>query len=133
MATGVEQNEYAAFDWMTSAMDLGHHIAPVMVVDFYINGRGTAKDFQAAREICKRKSAEGNELAQAKLGRMYIDGIGVPRDFVIGYAWLNIAAAAGDEAAGLWRDEIETRMSKEQIEMAQSLSTNWEVGGLISR
>ena len=34
---------------------------------------------------------------------MYVGGVGVPKDYVVVYAWLNLAAAQGNE---LIRDQI---------------------------
>jgi len=64
---------------------------------------------------------------------MYLDGVGVPRDYVFSYAWLNIAAAAGEDSAMEWRDNLEEKMTKTQIAEAQRLASRWEVGTSISR
>ena len=60
-------------------------------------------------------------------------GEGVPQDYVLAYAWLNLAEMSGDEAApGVleaakvkWtKKEIQLLMTAEQIARAQEMSTN---------
>ena len=53
---------------------------------------------------------------------MYSEGRGVPRDYVLAYAWLNLAGAQGIEWARENRDNIRARMTAEQIARAQELS-----------
>ena len=55
-----------------------------------------------AAEACKRyrKAAEQNFAdAQADLGAAYSLGAGVPKDLVLAYKWLTLAAARGNEFA----------------------------------
>ena len=42
---------------------------------------------------------QGQALAQLKLGLMFAFGEAVPEDYVLGYAWMNLAAAQGNELA----------------------------------
>jgi hypothetical protein len=68
--------------------------------------------------------------AQAAVGTSYLEGNGVPRNYVLAYAWLNIAAAQG----GAWFlqsapvairnhiDAITKLMTPAQIAEAQKLS-----------
>jgi TPR repeat protein len=53
---------------------------------------------------------------------MYADGKGAIQDFVTGYAWLNLAAAQGNEIALEGRKNVLKEMSPGQIEEAQKLS-----------
>jgi clan AA aspartic protease (TIGR02281 family) len=75
-----------------------------------------------------RKSAEqGDANGQWMLGRMYQDGRGVPRNYVIAYMWTNIAVgrvstAADRDAALKFRDSIAIAMSPTQIANAQQIS-----------
>ena len=56
----------------------------------------------------------------------------MPQDYVLAYAWLNLAEMSGDEAAGVleaakvkWtKKEIQLLMTAEQIARAQEMSTN---------
>jgi TPR repeat protein len=54
---------------------------------------------------------------------MYGLGTGVPTNYVLAYAWFNVAAASGDEGATNSRSRVETGMTPSQIAEAQQLST----------
>jgi TPR repeat protein len=54
---------------------------------------------------------------------MYYSGEGVPEDYVLGYAWLNLAAAQGGEVSREGKDNFWTLMTPDQIARAQELST----------
>ena len=70
-----------------------------------------------------RKAAEqGHAPAQYNLGAMYGNGEGVPEDYVQAYAWLNLAAAQGDEKAVEGKDLLRPRMTSEQVAEAQKLA-----------
>ena len=66
--------------------------------------------------------------AQFNLGVMYADGQGVPEDYVLGFAWLNLAAAQGNERASEYRDNLQTRMNADQIAQAQEMSATLSDG-----
>jgi len=76
-------------------------------------------DFRAAFDSLRVKAEAGDAQAQTRVGEMYEDGLGVPRDFVSAYTWYNVAAAAGSAFARVARDELETRMTPEQVSAAQ--------------
>ena len=70
---------------------------------------------------------QGDVEAQYILGVAYTDGEGVLQDYVKAHAWLNLAAAAGKEAARKARDSVGSRMTREQIADAQKLAAEfWE-------
>jgi TPR repeat protein len=68
---------------------------------------------------------QGYSPAQATLGAMYADGIGVLQDFVYAHMWLNIAASQGVEGATEFRDLVAKIMTPEQIAEAQTLAREW--------
>ena len=51
-----------------------------------------------------------------------VQGEGVPEDYVVAYAWFNLASAQGNEGAIGARDNLRTRMTPDQIARAQELS-----------
>ena len=57
---------------------------------------------------------------------MYIQGKGVPQDFVRAYMWLNLSAARGDENGKKGRDIFMSLMTPAQLAEAQRLSSEWE-------
>ncbi len=67
-------------------------------------------------------SEQGDANAQANLGSMYASGEGVPEDYVLAYAWFNLAGAQGVEEAQEAKDRLSRRMTSEQVARAQELS-----------
>ena len=65
---------------------------------------------------------QGLADAQNNLGLMYANGEGLPDDYVLAYAWYNLAAAQGNEVARKNKDNLRTRMTPDQIARAQELS-----------
>lgn len=80
------------------------------------NLNDAAKQSQLAAEL-------GDLSAQFDLGfRVYGGGEGVPQDHVIGYMWLNLAAAQGHESSAKGRDIIARKMTATDIKTAQRLA-----------
>jgi TPR repeat protein len=74
----------------------------------------------------------GDATAQDSLGVMYLNGEGVPRDYVAAYTWFNIAAAtvpASDEGwharLDRFRDTIAGDMTPAQVEEARARAMAW--------
>ena len=60
------------------------------------------------------------------LGLMYVNGQGVPQDFVLAYMWLNLSATQGFQSAIKNRDIVARRMTPAQIAEAQKLAREWK-------
>ena len=71
----------------------------------YERGLGVLQDYAKAMRLCRLASAQGDAYAQYKLGRLYQDGPGVPKDVVTAHMWLNVASANGERDAGLLRNK----------------------------
>ena len=56
-------------------------------------------DYSTAIRLLQPFAEEGNLRAQIRLGAMYYDGIGVPRDRVEAFKWYQLAAAKGSVEA----------------------------------
>ena len=57
---------------------------------------------------------QGDEVGQWNLGNMYAKGEGVPKNYVIGYMWLNIAGAQ-EPLIRVDRDALKKELTQEQI------------------
>ena len=64
----------------------------------------------------------GYAAAQSNLGLMYANGWGVPEDYVRAYAWWILAAAQEIESAIQNMNDLETRMTADDIARAEELS-----------
>ncbi len=82
---------------------------------------GGGEPTEAARYFLTA-AKQGHAYAQFELGKLYRDGHGVPKDYVLAYMWMNIAAASGSEQSEQNRDELAKHMTREQIAEAQRLS-----------
>ncbi len=60
--------------------------------------------------------------AQARLGEAYSRGDGVEEDLVQAWAWFDLAATKGDEAAAVERRKLRLRLSEEQLAEAMTFS-----------
>lgn len=77
--------------------------------------------FQAAQWL--KKSAEaGYKFAQCNLAGYYEEGIGLPRDYVLAYMWYSVAINSGVTWAPDQRDDLEIKMSRDEVLEAQKLA-----------
>jgi TPR repeat protein len=84
---------------LRKAAEGGHAYAQYNLGFCYSNGKGFAKDVEAAAEWYAKAAAQGNATAQNNLGVIYNDGAGVARDFKAAAAWYAKAEAQGDANA----------------------------------
>ena len=89
-------------------------------------------DYAVAAQWFRKSADQGNATAQDSLGVMYVNGEGVPQDYVQAYAWFTLAAANVPEADQPWharldrfRNEITANMTAAQIADAQKLTREW--------
>jgi len=57
---------------------------------------------------------------------MYETGAGVPRDNVLAYVWMNLAASQRDDEAKKHRENLERMMTAAQTAEAQRLAREWK-------
>ena len=86
------------------------------------------KPAEALREWRAAADA-GERRAMLALGRLYVQGLGVPQDYVEAHKWFNLAAARGEMAAVKRRDALASRMTPEQVASAQERARTWRPGG----
>jgi TPR repeat protein len=60
------------------------------------NGTGTPKDVPTAIAVLNRAARQNSPIAQNRLARILVDGLGVPVDKVQGFKWHLIAKTAGN-------------------------------------
>ena len=66
-------------------------------------------------------------MAQFNLSVLYVLGVGVPEDYVKGYAWTILAAAQGHERAIEAKELLRKKMTAEQVAEAQKRASRlWE-------
>lgn len=67
----------------------------------------------------ERASRYGNKHAQTSVAMMYLKGVGVSKDWVVGYAWLKLASSLGNPETGRARDDVYTQLSDEEKSRVQ--------------
>ncbi len=81
-------------------------------------------------------AASGDRRAMLALGRLFVQGVGAPQDYVEAHTWFNLAASRGEAAASKERDALASKMTAEQVATAQARAAAWgsakaETGGLV--
>jgi TPR repeat protein len=91
----------------------------------YLKGEGVKKDEKMALMWFKRAAYQELPDAQGMCSYFYVNGVGVPQDYVEAYAWLNLSVANNSSSEGgrALREETMSLMTKEQIAEGQKRST----------
>ena len=112
--------------------DQGDAKAQFHLGTMYENGQSVPQDYGASVKWYRKAADQGDAAAQSNLGLMYGAGKGVPRNFVLAYMWCNLASASysADETkmrdhAVEFRNAIATKMTPDQIALAQRLAREW--------
>jgi TPR repeat protein len=131
---GTEQNHAVSLAWFRKAADQGDADAQFNLGRIYGKATGTYATMRAAPqddvEAVKwyRRSAEQDyRPAQFNLAEIYAEGSGgVPRDDVLAYFWMSLAASGGDQAAAQKLERYAAHLSAAQIDSARGLVADWK-------
>ena len=67
----------------------------------------------------------GDRRAMLALGRLYVQGLGAPQDYLEAHKWFNLAASRGEAAAVKERDALAAKMTPQQVVAAQERAAAW--------
>ncbi len=124
METGRFEEAYNA---LLPAARSGNADAEELIGVMYALGLGVEKDPERAFEWYLRSSMKGHPGAQSGLGWYYELGLGMPApDLVRAYLWYGLSAIGGDPDAVDSLEEIQRRMTQEQIDRAQVLINDYK-------
>ena len=70
----------------------------------------------------------GDAKSMLALGRLYVQGLGVPQNYVHAHMWFSLAASRFKPEAMKERDALAARMAPEQVAKAQELAAAWQPG-----
>jgi TPR repeat protein len=105
----------------------GNAEAEELIGVMYALGLGVEKDPERAFEWYLRASMKGHPGAQSGIGWYYELGIGMPApDLVRAYMWFALSAIGGDPDAVDSLEELQTRMTQEEIARAQVLVNDYK-------
>lgn len=74
-----------------------------------------------AKKEMHRLAKENRPYAQFMLGKMFVRGKGIKKNYIRGYKWLALAEDNGIKAAGNLKDKIRKKMSSTQVYKAKSM------------
>jgi len=124
--SGVSQDHAKAVFWYRKAAEQGSGSAQTYLGVMYEKGISVPQDDKEAASWFHKAAEQGHGEALYILGGMYERGQGaIQADLVQAHKWFNLAVAVGFEVAQDNLDEIEAKMSPEQIEKARSLAKEW--------
>jgi TPR repeat protein len=95
-------DQQEAFNYYKKAADNGNAEAQNFTAFYYYSGvqDGMARDEVKAFKYAKKGALQGNAKAQQLLGVLYMQGLpGVPKNEVLGYAWVDQAVKQGNPDA----------------------------------
>jgi uncharacterized protein len=91
------------------------------------------RDYKSAVFWLKKSADQGAFSGQYGLAGLYVQGEGVPQDYVMAHMWYNLAVAGvgvgGDMQVDLARpkrDALAAKMTPEQLTEAQRLAREWK-------
>jgi hypothetical protein len=88
------------------------------------NGRGVPADPVAAMVWFRKAARQGDGAAQVNLGKKYLAATDSPEHAALAYAWFNLAASSGDAQAAALKQELSVRLSRDEIQRAQRMSSS---------
>jgi TPR repeat protein len=116
---GVPQDNAEAVRWYRLAADQSYAFAQGNLGFMYRNGLGVPRDNAEAVRWYRLAADQGNANAQFNLGVMFENGHGVLQNYALAHMWYNISSANGFDDAAVFRDDLVTRMTPEQVADAQ--------------
>ncbi|MEO1550716.1 MAG: tetratricopeptide repeat protein [Pseudomonadota bacterium] len=106
----------------------GNAEAEELIGVMYALGLGVERDDVRAFEWYLRSAMKGHPGAQSGVGWYYEVGRGLPApDLVRAYMWYTLSAIGGDPDAAISLEEVVKKMTKEEIEKAHILVSDYKV------
>ena len=119
---GVAPDRAKSIDWYRRAAAQGYGPAQLNLGALYAEGRVIEKDDARAMEWFRKAAEKGDGLGQVNLGIGYFKGQGVIRDRVAAHMWFTLSDA---DAADRWREDVEARLSRDELEKSRKLAAEW--------
>lgn len=121
-----------ALDWLRKAAEQGHVRAQLALGDILLRrpglpGRETegAQWLKRAAKQLQAMAEKGDESAITELLKVYSGIYAQTKDLVQAFAWIHVAGALGDNDAAQMLAALESKLSREQIDEATALASNW--------
>jgi TPR repeat protein len=108
--------------WLIKSAEAGDCIAMAELGMRYANGQTVAQDTARGLDLLRRAAIAKNDYACYHLGCVHLDGIGVAKNPVEGFAWMLLAANSKDAELVKFKDERQAALTPEQRTAAQARS-----------
>ena len=89
-------------------------------------GEAVALDALQAAKWYRLAAEQGDSSAQLVLAKLYLNGEGLPENYIQVHKWSNLAASVGEDGAAKLRQLVAEIMTREQIAKAQRLAREWK-------
>jgi TPR repeat protein len=111
--------------WFEKAAAQGHPDAQAILDQMCKEGRGVEQNYAMAAEWFRKAAEHVPDLGGAgqgrnELGLLYVDGLGVPKDYVQAYMWFTLANVKANCAY------VQDQMTPAQISKAQRMVEEWK-------
>ncbi|MGH6862501.1 MAG: tetratricopeptide repeat protein, partial [Phyllobacterium sp.] len=90
-----KRDDIKARQYLVRAAVNGYDTAQMDLGTWLVEGRGGKRDYTAGFRWMSRAAGGGNVAAQARLAKLYRDGLGVEGDSIKAAAWYIVARRAG--------------------------------------
>ena len=119
--------------WRIFAMAIAAVLAfgiPLHASSDYESGKKAleAGQISGALEYWTVAAETGDRRSMLELGRLYLQGLGVPQDYVFSHMWFDLAAARGEIEALGEREAVAEKMTWRQLAEAQERAREWQPG-----
>lgn len=112
--------------WMVKAANSGIDTAQVELAIWLANGKAGVKKPKIAFQWMMRAAVGGNVIAQNRLAKMLVQGIGAEVNKIEGAKWHIIARRAG--LNDQWLDEFIGALSEDELSKALETANRWPAG-----
>ncbi len=123
-----EQNFYKAVRWHRKAAKQGHAKAQAHLGELLAIGQGVGEvNYKEAIKWMQMAADQGQGMAQIFLATIYSEGAGIsiPKNYVKGYMWLNIADASGENVNNRDITNLKKKMTAAQIAESERNIKSW--------
>ncbi len=118
---GVTRDIPEAIKWFNKAAAQGNVAAEFNLGEIY--GHGVQTDHEQSVKWYRKAALQGHASAQYKLGAKYFKGEGVPMDYLMAYAWMDMAAKQGLDIATNYRELIASILKPDELKKAKTLAS----------
>ena len=119
---GVEKDQLEAKKWweLSAAQDNVPSLFNLAML--YVNGEAVTGSYVEAGKYFEKAARLGNVQSQFNFGVLNAQGLGFPQSDENGYAWIKLAADKGHPNAMEFAQDLEGKMSPEQLVSARAKS-----------